>query len=38
MHAECKAIGVAVTYSHATVVFVEVATTLQGNSGRVEVD
>ena len=38
IHAKCKAIGVAIAYSHATVVFVEVATTLQGNSGGVEVN
>ena len=38
IHAKCKAIGVAIAYSHATVVFVEVATTLQGNRGGVEVN
>ena len=38
IHAECKAIGVAVTHPHATVVFIDITTALQGDSGGVEVN
>ena len=38
IHAECKAIGVAVTHPHATVVFIDITTALQGDGGGVEVN